>query len=115
MTNLLYLTDSYLQEFKAVVTAMNPENHGIILDQSAFYPGGGGQPSDIGKIYTEFSSYQVTQIKRIEGEIVHVLEGNEKLPEVGEAIPHCHAHPVWRCIPRLRRIGDGWKYGTPQG
>jgi misacylated tRNA(Ala) deacylase len=86
MTNLLYLTDSYLQEFKAVVTAVNLENQGVIFDQTAFYPGGGGQPSDIGKVYTEINSYQVNNIKRIEGEYVHILEGYENLPEVGETI-----------------------------
>jgi misacylated tRNA(Ala) deacylase len=86
MTELLYLTDSYLNEFKAVVRAVNPENHGIILDQTAFYPGGGGQPSDSGKIYTEFSSYPISRIKRINGENVHIVEGEEELPEVGEIV-----------------------------
>lgn len=86
MTMLLYLTDSYLNEFKAVVSAVNTENYGIILDQTAFYPGGGGQPSDSGKIYTEFSSYPISRIKRINGEYVHIVEGEEELPGVGEIV-----------------------------
>ena len=83
MTELLSLTDSYVKEFKAVVTAENLENHGIVLDQTAFYPGGGGQPSDRGKLYTEFSSYQINTIKRIDGEYVHIIEGNENQAGVG--------------------------------
>jgi misacylated tRNA(Ala) deacylase len=86
MTELLYLTDSYLNEFKATVRALNTESHGIILDQTGFYPGGGGQPSDSGKIYSEFSSFPISRIKRIDGEIVHIVEGTEDLPEVGETV-----------------------------
>jgi len=50
MTKLLYQTDSYIQNFFAQVTAVDNENHGIVLDQTAFYPGGGGQPADSGML-----------------------------------------------------------------
>ena len=46
MTEELYQTDSYLQEFDAVVTAA--DGQAITLDRTAFYPGGGGQPHDAG-------------------------------------------------------------------
>ena len=46
MTTLLYQTDSYLQSFTARVTGVDDQLHGVILDQTAFYPGGGGQPSE---------------------------------------------------------------------
>ncbi len=46
MTELLYQTDSYLQSFTATVTGIDPESHAVILDCTAFYPSGGGQPSD---------------------------------------------------------------------
>ncbi len=36
MTELLYQTDSYLQTFEAKVTGIDAENHGIILDRTAF-------------------------------------------------------------------------------
>ena len=46
MTVLLYQTDSYLQSFNAKITGVDEENHAVILDQTAFYPGGGGQGAD---------------------------------------------------------------------
>ena len=46
MTELLYLTDSYVREFTATVVERTDE--GVVLDRSAFYPQGGGQPSDKG-------------------------------------------------------------------
>ena len=49
MTTLLYQTDSYLHSFNATIVELAEEDHGIILDQTAFYPGGGGQPPDFGK------------------------------------------------------------------
>ena len=48
MTELLYQTDSYLKEFDAEVTIVDAELRAIVLNQSAFYPGGGGQPNDRG-------------------------------------------------------------------
>ncbi len=46
-TTRLELTDQTLREWDAVVLAADPEQ-GIVLDRSAFYPGGGGQPPDHG-------------------------------------------------------------------
>src|SRR5688572_25254673 len=40
MTELLYPTDSYLQTFETIVTEQ--VEGGVVLDQTAFYPGGGG-------------------------------------------------------------------------
>ena len=42
MTELLYQTDSYTKEFDAKVTSILPAERAVILDRSAFYPGGGG-------------------------------------------------------------------------
>jgi misacylated tRNA(Ala) deacylase len=46
MTELLYMDDSYLEEFEATVTAV--QEGAVALDRTAFYPGGGGQPYDTG-------------------------------------------------------------------
>ena len=50
MTERLYQRDSYLKEFEAVVTRIVPEERAVVLDRTAFYPGGGGQPSDTGRL-----------------------------------------------------------------
>jgi Ser-tRNA(Ala) deacylase AlaX len=42
MTDLLYHKDSYLQNFSAIVKDIDAVLHGVILDKTAFYPGGGG-------------------------------------------------------------------------
>jgi len=46
LTELLYLADSYTREFDAMVESVSEA--GIALDGTAFYPGGGGQPHDVG-------------------------------------------------------------------
>jgi misacylated tRNA(Ala) deacylase len=81
MTDLLYQIDSYLKEFTAIVTGIDVEQHGILLDRTAFYPGGGGQPNDMGilKISDGVKSYTVSKVVR--GNL-HILDGDE-LPEVG--------------------------------
>jgi misacylated tRNA(Ala) deacylase len=86
MTELLYHTDSYLQTFEATVTAVDDENHGVALDRTAFYPGGGGQPADKGILSlldSEAQTYNVKRAKKIGPQIVHLIEGNEPLPAVG--------------------------------
>jgi misacylated tRNA(Ala) deacylase len=84
MTELLYQTDSYLREMEARVTAAM--EHGVVLDRTAFYPGGGGQPADRGVLRDESGQeYRVTGLKRIEGQLVHLLEG-EARPEVGATV-----------------------------
>ena len=47
MTDLLYHTDSYVKEFSAQIVGHAPEQNGVLLDRTAFYPGGGGQPQAI--------------------------------------------------------------------
>jgi misacylated tRNA(Ala) deacylase len=48
LTELLYQTDSYLKEFTA--TVVTAEGNAVVLDRTAFYPGGGGQPADKGTL-----------------------------------------------------------------
>ena len=50
MTELRYHSDAYLREFDAVVLAVDEAARSVLLDQTAFYPGGGGQPADAGTI-----------------------------------------------------------------
>lgn len=71
MDKLLYFSDSYLKEFDATVTAVDGMN--IILDQTAFYATGGGQPNDTGKLVCDGKEYKVTDVKKSEHGPVHVV------------------------------------------
>ncbi|MEJ7618580.1 MAG: hypothetical protein WKF30_16805 [Pyrinomonadaceae bacterium] len=46
-TNRLYYGDSHLTEFEASVVAIKATPTGVILNRTAFYPTGGGQPTDL--------------------------------------------------------------------
>ena len=83
MTDLLFLTDAYVKEFEAVVTAVSPE--GIILDQTAFYPGGGGQPNDVGWLVVGDTRWPVTKVRKASGQVVHQLPAEAELT-VGTAV-----------------------------
>jgi misacylated tRNA(Ala) deacylase len=80
MTTLLYQTDSYLQEFSAQVISVDPESRAIVLDQSAFYPGGGGQPCDFGTLKVNDITYVVNKVKKQGDHVLHYVIGNEPLP-----------------------------------
>ncbi len=66
MTELLYQTDSYLQEFDAGVINVLAEERAAILDRTAFYPGGGGQPCDFGSLTIAGVIYPVEKVKKQE-------------------------------------------------
>lgn len=94
MTQLLAHTDAYLQEFDATVVAANPEEKAVALDKTAFYPGGGGQPHDLGWL----DGKPVTRVKRQGDLIWHWLEG--ELPAVGARM---HGKINWERRHKLMR------------
>jgi misacylated tRNA(Ala) deacylase len=83
MTDLLYYTDSYLSQFEATITALDTENHGVILDRTAFFPGGGGQLADRGVLTVGEVEYVVKRAKKMGDAIVHLIDGGS-LPQVGQ-------------------------------
>ena len=82
MTELLFLTDAYLQNFEAVVTAVTDD--GVVLDKTAFYPGGGGQPCDFGTLAADGQTWDVSKMKKLGGQVVHFVSGEK--PVVGTAV-----------------------------
>jgi alanyl-tRNA synthetase len=78
-TERLYYSDSHLTEFDAVVVAS--DGAGVVLDRTAFYPTGGGQPHDTGVLA---GARVVDCIDREDGGVVHVVEG--AAPSVGERV-----------------------------
>ncbi len=85
MTELLYQTDAYLQEFDANVINVLPDQRAVVLDRSAFYPGGGGQPCDFGKLTIGDVAYSVDKVKKQGDDVLHFLGGTETLPAVDSA------------------------------
>ncbi|MBI4170168.1 MAG: alanyl-tRNA editing protein, partial [Candidatus Aenigmarchaeota archaeon] len=67
--NPLYMTDSYLREFSAVVSEVDGTH--VALSQTAFYPNGGGQPADFGSIMSENGIFNVVNVIKKSGEIWH--------------------------------------------
>jgi misacylated tRNA(Ala) deacylase len=82
VTELLYQTDSYIQEFEATVTAV--DGQAVALDRTAFYPGGGGQPYDLGSLAWEAGtaggSAHVVKVKKQGADVWHTLEGEVPAP-----------------------------------
>ena len=82
MTMLLYHTDAYLSDFTAVVTAV--EGNAVALDQTAFYPGGGGQPSDLGTLIVGEQTLVISKVRKTGDVVWHELAG--ELPAIGAAV-----------------------------
>ena len=82
MTELLFHSESYVKEFQAIVTGVF--DGGVVLDRTAFYTGGGGQPSDSGTLTDGDREYPVTGVKRSGGNLVHQIDGH--LPAVGATV-----------------------------
>ena len=72
MTEELFLRDSYVKEFDARVQKLAGRE--VILNRSAFYPGGGGQPPDKGALGVGPVRASVIDVRREGGEVVHVLD-----------------------------------------
>ena len=70
MQNALYMADSYLKEFEAIVESVKDGKY-IVLSQSAFYPQGGGQPSDTGAMLANSEEYPVVFAGKFDGRISH--------------------------------------------
>lgn len=106
MTELLYQTDSYLKDFDAIVEAVDEQSHGLILDRSAFYPGGGGQPADSGTLRVVAAGSQiqpqlkVTRARKVGDQVVHLIEGTEALPPAGTDV---HGQIEWERRYQLMR------------
>ena len=80
-TEKLFYQDAHLNAFDARVLRCEPSKHGydVVLDRTAFYPEGGGQPGDTGML----GKVRVTDTHEIAGEVVHYCE---KPLEIGSTV-----------------------------
>lgn len=69
----LYLIDSYLKECEATVVSVKDGKY-VVLDRTVFYPNGGGQPWDTGKMMTGSQTYNVVYVGKFSGEISHEVD-----------------------------------------
>jgi alanyl-tRNA synthetase len=74
-THPLYYDDHYIKEFDATILWEETTERGteVILDKTAFYPEGGGQPADKGELVIDGRSVPVLHVEKMAGSIIHVL------------------------------------------
>jgi len=87
MTKLLYLDDSYLKETTAKIASIQEieDNKVITLDQTIFYPKGGGQPTDKGKVIKDGQEYNVLEVYKYQDNVYHVLDNTNSL-NIGDEV-----------------------------
>jgi misacylated tRNA(Ala) deacylase len=73
MAKALYLEDSYLKECDSTIVSVKDGKY-VVLDQTIFYPKGGGQPWDTGKIIKENEVINVVYVGKFSGEISHEVD-----------------------------------------
>ncbi|MGH3367132.1 MAG: alanyl-tRNA editing protein [Nocardioidaceae bacterium] len=81
----LFAVDAYVRQFDSTVVEVDRASGRVALARTAFYPGGGGQPCDIGLLRLGSGDVSVTRVKREGGRIWHWLDTPE-LPEAGDEV-----------------------------
>lgn len=103
MTMPVFREDAYQTSCTATITSINDKG-GIILDQSVFYPTGGGQPGDSGNLTLE-DGQVITIATTVKGgspdEIVHVPAEEQSVPTVGASVT---AEIDWKLRHRYMRM-----------
>lgn len=86
MTEMMFRDDAYLRDAQAVVQAHTPEG-GIVLDQTLFYPTGGGQPGDSGTLSWGSTSMAIATAVKGEGDSIVLVPAEPRaLPSVGSTV-----------------------------
>jgi misacylated tRNA(Ala) deacylase len=115
VTDQLFLRDAYLRQFEARVTAVDADGRRVLLDRTAFYPTGGGQPHDTGTL----AGLPVSDVRKDGGQVWHTLGGTSALPEVGHRVDGSldweRRHQLMRTHTALHVLcGVIWlQWGTP--
>jgi misacylated tRNA(Ala) deacylase len=73
-TRLLYQQDAYIREFETEIIGVSGEDNKILLPETVFYPGGGGQPPDAGWIYLGDTGFRVTGFEKSDDNLWHIVE-----------------------------------------
>jgi misacylated tRNA(Ala) deacylase len=81
----LFATDAYRRSFDSTVLQVDREQNRVALGRTVFYPGGGGQPADLGTLDWGSGAVPVTKVKRDGGLIWHWLDTPEP-PDLGTEV-----------------------------
>ncbi len=84
MTDRIYSTDAYAKEMTAVVVATDSDDRRVLLDRTVFYPGGGGQPHDVGALWIGDDRLEVVRVTADADGVWHWLESG--VPGTGTSV-----------------------------
>lgn len=84
MTDKRYATEQYLRETAATVVEVDADEGAVVLDRTVFYPGGGGQPNDVGALWIGDDRLDVVKVRSAGAAVVHWVDGG--LPPVGTTV-----------------------------
>ena len=118
MTELIYMKDvesNYVREFDAKVVERGFDY--VVLDRTAFYPLGGGQPSDIGTLNWVGGKADVKEVTKKEGIQHHLVQNPELVPEQVHGVlnwerrySHMRMHTAQHIVSGV--VYDLWKART---
>jgi misacylated tRNA(Ala) deacylase len=83
-THRIYSTDAYARTMEATVVRVDADDRRVLLDRTVFYPGGGGQPHDVGEVSIGDDRLRVVRVTQDADGVWHWLEGG--LPPEGTAV-----------------------------
>ncbi|TRO42664.1 alanine--tRNA ligase, partial [Candidatus Bathyarchaeota archaeon] len=83
-TEQMYYADAYVREFEAKIIKVIDENY-VVLDQTYFYPEGGGQPADNGFLTFGNKKVEVAHVQKVGRVILHRIKG-ASVPKEGEIV-----------------------------
>ena len=87
-TQLLYYESAYLKEFQGTILEIQKadDRYGVVLDRTAFYPTGGGQPGDTGTLKEKDAEVEVVDVQWKKGSVCHILENLDEEIRAGKHI-----------------------------
>jgi misacylated tRNA(Ala) deacylase len=81
MTEKIYSTDAYAKAMAATILRTDEDDGRVLLDRTVFYPGGGGQPHDLGSLWVGDDRLEVVRVTADRDGVWHWLAGG--LPAAG--------------------------------
>ncbi len=121
----LYYQDQYMKHFEATIQEVI-ESEFVVLEKTCFFPEGGGQPADSGRIEFDGKEAEVVDVQKVGRVIIHKLKG--PVPKKGDSIKgtvdwnkryslmknHTATHVVGGAARRV--LGQHvWQFGTQKG